>query len=76
MIDPRLPLADDDVPDLGTVTMAELRHWLNTDPRRWARAAAATWEDSNLDLADTLASWFAAAIEAGRMEAGRTRTPD
>jgi hypothetical protein len=74
MIDPRRPWRNDDVPNMRSVTVAELRHWLNTDPRRWAAAAAVAFSESSDDLDEVLIGWFAAAFEAGGMEAARRGT--
>ena len=72
MIDPRRPYRDDDVPPLDGLALVELMEWLGADPRRWAAAAAQHWEGGGADLADTLESWFAAALETGRLEIRRT----
>jgi hypothetical protein len=71
LIDPRVTLGDT-MPDLRGATTAELRHWLSTDPERWGRAAGNIIGlecDIPPDALDArLRGWFAAAIEAGRIE--------
>ena len=71
MIDPRAKYRDESVPNLRSVTMAELRHWLGVDPRRWGAAAAQAYESSQEDLSTLLEGWFAAAMEAGAMSTKR-----
>jgi len=59
------------MPDLHKATVAELRHWLGVEPERWSRAAGVLIQPGT-GLDAQLRSWFAAAIEAGRIE-GLTR---